>query len=67
MPDDARASAIAAAARRLFETIGVWDAVADEAQPILDMVVTDSKLQDAMRPTFLTFAARSRRASRSPT
>ena len=25
---DARASAIAAAARRLFETIGVWDAVA---------------------------------------
>ena len=52
---DARASAIAAAARRLFETIGVWDKVADDAQPILDMVVTDSKLQDAMRPTFLTF------------
>ncbi len=25
------------------------------AQPILDMVVTDSKLQDAVRPTFLTF------------
>jgi 2-octaprenyl-6-methoxyphenol hydroxylase len=53
---DARASAIAAAARRLFETIGVWDAVADEAQPILDMAVTDSKLSDAMRPTYLTFA-----------
>src|SRR6185312_8515941 len=53
---DARASAIAAAARRLFETIGVWDAVAGGAQPILDMVVTDSKLQDVMRPTYLTFA-----------
>jgi 2-octaprenyl-6-methoxyphenol hydroxylase len=52
---DARASAIAAAARRLFTTIGVWDEVAGEAQPILDMVVTDSKLQDAVRPTFLTF------------
>jgi 2-octaprenyl-6-methoxyphenol hydroxylase len=52
---DPRASAIAAAARRLFETIEVWDAVADEAQPILDMVVTDSKLDDAVRPTFLTF------------
>jgi 2-octaprenyl-6-methoxyphenol hydroxylase len=52
---DARASAIAAAARRLFEAIGVWQAVADDAQPILDMVVTDSKLQDVMRPTFLTF------------
>jgi 2-octaprenyl-6-methoxyphenol hydroxylase len=53
--NDMRASAIAAAARRLFETIGVWDAVADGAQPILDMVVTDSKLEDAVRPAFLTF------------
>jgi 2-octaprenyl-6-methoxyphenol hydroxylase len=53
---DARASAIAAAARRLFETIGVWDKVAANAQPILDMVVTDSKLHDVMRPTYLTFA-----------
>jgi 2-octaprenyl-6-methoxyphenol hydroxylase len=52
---DPRASAIAAAARRLFAAIGVWDEVADEAQPILDMVVTDSKLDDAVRPTFLTF------------
>ena len=50
---DPRASAIVAAARHLFETIGVWDEV--EAQPILDMVVTDSRLQDAVRPTFLTF------------
>lgn len=54
-PADARASAIVAAARRLFETIGVWDTVAGEAQPILDMVITDSRLQDAARPTFLTF------------
>jgi len=52
---DPRASAIAAAARRLFEAIDVWNAVAAEAQPILDMVVTDSKLDDAVRPTFLTF------------
>jgi 2-octaprenyl-6-methoxyphenol hydroxylase len=52
---DPRASAIAAAARRLFEAIEVWQAVAHEAQPILNMVVTDSKLDDAVRPTFLTF------------
>src|SRR5947207_3127523 len=52
---DLRASAIAAAARRLFETIGVWDKVARDAQPILDMVVTDSRLSDAVRPVFLTF------------
>src|SRR5271170_7477594 len=54
--DDERASAIVAAARRLFETLGVWEAVSDEAQPILDMVVTDSRLDDALRPVFLTFA-----------
>ena len=53
--NDLRASAIAAAARRLFEAIEVWEAVEAEAQPILDMVVTDSKLDDAVRPTLLTF------------
>jgi 2-octaprenyl-6-methoxyphenol hydroxylase len=53
---DPRATAIVAACRRLFEAIGVWDQVAAEAQPILDMVVTDSKLEDATRPVFLTFA-----------
>lgn len=52
---DPRASAIAAAARRLFEAIDVWEAVAADAQPILDMVVTNSKLENAVRPTFLTF------------
>jgi 2-octaprenyl-6-methoxyphenol hydroxylase len=53
---DPRATAIVAACRRLFDAIGVWDQVADGAQPILDMVVTDSKLEDATRPAFLTFA-----------
>ncbi|MEA2939719.1 MAG: 2-octaprenyl-6-methoxyphenol hydroxylase [Bradyrhizobium sp.] len=52
---DPRATAIVAACRRLFEAIGVWDQVAAESQPILDMVVTDSKLEDATRPVFLTF------------
>jgi 2-octaprenyl-6-methoxyphenol hydroxylase len=53
---DERASAIVAAARRLFETVGVWQGVAGEVQPILDMVVTDSRLDDVVRPVFLTFA-----------
>ncbi len=52
---DPRATAIVAACRRLFEAIGAWDQVAGQAQPILDMVVTDSKLEDATRPVFLTF------------
>jgi 2-octaprenyl-6-methoxyphenol hydroxylase len=54
--NDARASAIVASARRLFETVGAWEGVAGEAQPILDMVVTDSRLTDAVRPVFLSFA-----------
>src|ERR1700682_3831570 len=54
--EDARASAIAAAARGLCETIGVWDEVAARADPILDMLITDSKLDDAVRPVFLNFA-----------
>ncbi len=53
--DNERASAIVAAARRLLETLGVWQSVAQEAQPILDMVITDSRLDDAVRPVFLTF------------
>ena len=53
---DPRATAIVAACRRLFEAIGVWDEVKANAQPILDMVITDSNLEDATRPVFLTFA-----------
>src|SRR2546423_14163605 len=68
--EDARASAIVAAARRLLETIGIWNAVAEEAQPILDMHITDSRLDDAVRPVFLRFdgdvAEPGRAADRDP-
>src|SRR5206468_10055623 len=53
---DPRATAIVAGCRRLFDAIGVWEQVAGQAQPISDMAVTDSKLEDATRPVFLTFA-----------
>jgi 2-octaprenyl-6-methoxyphenol hydroxylase len=53
---DPRASAVAAAARRMLAALGVWDSVAGEAQPILDMTITDSRLGDVVRPVFLTFA-----------
>ncbi|HSG95939.1 MAG TPA: FAD-dependent monooxygenase, partial [Afifellaceae bacterium] len=52
---DQRASAIAAAAQRMLEALGVWPAVAGEAQPIASMEVTDSRTGDAARPVFLTF------------
>jgi 2-octaprenyl-6-methoxyphenol hydroxylase len=53
---DERGSAIVAGVRRLYTAIDVWDDVAEQAQPILDMVVTDSKLGDAVRPVFLAFS-----------
>jgi 2-octaprenyl-6-methoxyphenol hydroxylase len=53
---DPRATAIVAACRRLLEAIGAWDEIKDQSQPILDMVITDSRLEDATRPVFLTFA-----------
>ena len=40
----------------MFEALGIWSAVAEDAQPILDMVVTDSRVDDAARPALLTFA-----------
>ncbi|MCB4767203.1 ubiquinone biosynthesis hydroxylase [Ancylobacter sp. Lp-2] len=52
---DLRASAFAAGARRLLETVGVWERVAAEAQPMLAMEITDSRLGDAARPVFLHF------------
>jgi 2-octaprenyl-6-methoxyphenol hydroxylase len=52
---DQRAYAVAAGARRMLQALGVWNAVAARAQPILDMVITDSRLGDPVRPVFLTF------------
>lgn len=52
---DLRAYAIAAAARRMLESLKIWETVAAKAQPMLEMVITDSRLQDPVRPTFLTF------------
>jgi 2-octaprenyl-6-methoxyphenol hydroxylase len=52
---DPRASAIAAAARRMLSALGVWSAIESEAEPIREMIVTDSRLEDVVRPVFLTF------------
>lgn len=52
---DTRASAIAAAAIRMLTRLGAWDAIAPEAEPIREMIVTDSRTSDPVRPVFLTF------------
>ena len=55
--NETRASAIAAAACRMLGQLGVWSELQHDAQPINQMIVTDSKLHDVVRPVFLTFAA----------
>ncbi len=54
--NDTRAFAITPAGRRLLQTLEVWPPLADGAQPVLDMIVTDSRLEDRVRPVFLTFS-----------
>jgi 2-octaprenyl-6-methoxyphenol hydroxylase len=55
VPDDKRAFALSAGVRRVLSTLGVWDALAPEAQPIRAMKITDSGTGDISRPVFLTF------------
>jgi 2-octaprenyl-6-methoxyphenol hydroxylase len=52
---DNRAYAVAAAAQAMLQALGIWDAVAATAQPMTEMIVSDSRSGDAVRPVFLTF------------
>lgn len=52
---DTRASAIAAAAARMLDQLGCWAEIAPEAQAMTEMIVTDSRTSDPVRPVFLTF------------
>ncbi|MCO6388119.1 ubiquinone biosynthesis hydroxylase [Aliihoeflea sp. 40Bstr573] len=52
---DTRASAIAAAATRMLDQLGCWAEIAPGAQAMTEMIVTDSRTSDPVRPVFLTF------------
>jgi 2-octaprenyl-6-methoxyphenol hydroxylase len=54
---DQRSSAIAAAAVRMLRQLDVWDAIEPDAQVMRDMIVTDSRTNDPVRPVFLTFSS----------
>lgn len=56
--DDGRASMIAADGRRLLERLGAWPEAS--AEPVAGLRITDSRLEDAIRPTFLELADESR-------
>lgn len=55
VPNDQRAFTISAGVRRVFESLGVWEAMAGSASPVRAMKLTDSGRGDISRPLFLTF------------
>ncbi len=54
---DGRAYALAIASRRLLGAIGVWDALAEKVQPILQIKASDGVAGQGPAPFFLTFDA----------
>jgi 2-octaprenyl-6-methoxyphenol hydroxylase len=51
---DGRASAVTAASKRLFEALGVWEAIAPQAEPMREIIVTDAP-DAGNRPALLHF------------
>lgn len=58
--DDIRAYAIAAGSRRLLEALGVWPLVADAAQPVSGMDISDTRLSEIVRPAVASFEGEAR-------
>lgn len=52
---DGRAYAIALASQRMMTALGLWPALADHAQPILDIVASDGRPGEGASPLFLHF------------
>lgn len=54
-PADSRAFALSAASKRMLDVLGVWPAIADEAQAVTGIDITDSSLEAGVRPVLLTY------------
>jgi 2-octaprenyl-6-methoxyphenol hydroxylase len=52
---DIRAWAIAAGSQRLLDVLGVWPELAEYAQPVSAVDITDSSLDDAFRPVLVSY------------
>ncbi|WP_248307336.1 ubiquinone biosynthesis hydroxylase [Bosea sp. FBZP-16] len=52
---DDRAYAVAAAARNMLEALGIWRLAEATATAMTEMIITDSRTPDLVRPVFLTF------------
>lgn len=55
VPEDGRASALAAGVTRVFEGLGLWGDLVGAAAPVKAMRITDSGRDDIARPLFLSF------------
>lgn len=52
---DGRATSIAAGSRNMLRTLGVWDRLGEDAQPIHDILVTDGRVSEGAGTSFLHF------------
>lgn len=52
---DSRASALSAASQRLFYSLGLWPRLADAAQPVARIEITDSSLESGIRPVQMSY------------
>lgn len=52
---DARAFALSAGSRRMLDALGIWSAIADKAQPVNEIEITDSSLAAGIRPVLLKY------------
>ena len=52
---DARAFALSAASIHLLQAIGVWQAIAEHAQPVTGIDITDTGLEAGVRPVLLSY------------
>ena len=52
---DSRASALSAGSKHMLDALGVWPALAEDAQPVTSIEITDSSLEAGVRPVLLTY------------
>jgi 2-octaprenyl-6-methoxyphenol hydroxylase len=52
---DGRATAVSSTARKMFEALGVWEAMAPFAQAMSEIIITDAEPGAAVRPVLLHF------------
>ncbi|MBA4171480.1 MAG: ubiquinone biosynthesis protein UbiH [Hyphomicrobium sp.] len=52
---DSRATALSAGSKRLLTTLGLWAAIAPDAQPVTQIEITDSRLDSGIRPVYVAY------------